>query len=238
MHHFDNLESTNQFAADLIPSNPPEGTVINTFNQTKGRGQMGNIWLSSPNKNISTSIILYPKFLNINKQFYLSMIVSLALTDVVQTLLDVETSIKWPNDIYIGKNKIAGILIQNTLSAEMLSATIIGIGMNINQTSFESLKNVTSFVLEKNKNFDLELVLELILQKIEFYYLKLRNGNYTAIKKSYLEKLLFYNQWHSFADRNEFEFLGKIVDVQLDGKLMVNNGLEILNFDIKEIIFL
>jgi BirA family transcriptional regulator, biotin operon repressor / biotin---[acetyl-CoA-carboxylase] ligase len=238
LNHYDILDSTNRLAYEIIHYNPPEGTIINTFNQTNGRGQLGNKWISDPYKNISTTIILYPKFLPIKEQFYLSMVVSLALADVMDTYIGTESQIKWPNDLYIRKKKIGGILIQNILSGENLSASIIGIGININQDTFEGLENASSFLLETNKIFELEDVLELVCKKVEQYYVKLKNGNYSEIKNMYIKKLLFYNQWHEFLGKSDVTFAGKIVDVQLDGKLVVFNGVENICFDLKEIKFL
>ena len=117
--HFASLESTNQYAVDLISkSKPIEGTVISTFNQTKGRGQIGSTWESAIGKNITLSVILYPSFLPIQKQFYLNQIVALAVKDLLQAYTSKVVQVKWPNDVYIHEHKTAGILIQNSVSGK------------------------------------------------------------------------------------------------------------------------
>ena len=111
------VNSTNEYAPTLLSkSKPPEGTVISTQDQYAGRGQIGSSWESQPGKNISLSIILYPIFLPIAQQFLLNQCISLAIFDLADKYFPKKTEIKWPNDIYVKGKKVAGILIQNTIS--------------------------------------------------------------------------------------------------------------------------
>ena len=104
------VESTNNYAMQLVQDKAGEGTVVLTHYQNRGRGQCGNYWESEAQKNLLFSFILYPVFLEVDKQFYLSKIISIALTQVLEKYID-NVSIKWPNDIYAGEKKITGILI-------------------------------------------------------------------------------------------------------------------------------
>mgnify|MGYP003526946868 CR=1 FL=1 len=114
-----------------------EGTVVSTSFQTKGRGQLTNVWEAEEGKNILCSILLRPTALPIKSQFLISQAISVAIVDVLNTFAE-DFSIKWPNDIYYKEEKIAGILIENTLSSKGIDSCIIGLGLNVNQQSFKS----------------------------------------------------------------------------------------------------
>ena len=117
-HRFNELPSTNDWAAALLAkSTPPEGTVVRADTQTAGRDQFGSKWVSNPGENLLLSVILYPNWLLIKDQFYLSMAIALALYDMTG---DAGATVKWPNDLYLGNHKAAGILIQNTVSSATL----------------------------------------------------------------------------------------------------------------------
>ena len=141
-HHIivqDELESTNNYAKQLVSDKVEEGTVVLAQFQSKGRGQQGNYWESETGKNLLFSLILYPDFLEAEFQFSLSMLVSLAIVSVLDEETD-EVQIKWPNDIYVGKLKIAGILIENTIKGSKLGSTIVGVGLNLNQEMFTPMR--------------------------------------------------------------------------------------------------
>ena len=144
------LTSTNLYAQELLSkSKPSEGTVISTSDQYAGRGQIGSGWESEAHKNITLTFIFYPAFLPIRQQFQLTQAISLGVKDCIEHFVPKNVKIKWPNDIYINDKKTCGILIQNTLSGAQISSSIIGIGININQTHFQTNPpNPTSFKLE------------------------------------------------------------------------------------------
>ena len=122
--------STNDVASDLLAEgNIAEGTVIITDHQTKGKGQRGNSWESEPGKNLTCSLILKPKFLPVQKQFELTVVSSLAIVHTLRDLGLPNAQVKWPNDIYYGNAKIAGILIENTVRANHLEYAVVGIGL-------------------------------------------------------------------------------------------------------------
>ncbi|MFT7614301.1 MAG: BirA family biotin operon repressor/biotin-[acetyl-CoA-carboxylase] ligase, partial [Parvicellaceae bacterium] len=154
------VDSTNNFAANLIKeTNVVDGTVILSEKQTNGRGQSGNSWQSAYGDNITCSYILRPKFLDIEEQFYISIITSLAIISTLKSY-GIEPKIKWPNDILVGSRKIAGILIENSISGKTLNHSIIGVGLNVNQTSFDlgisatSIANVTGQIQIKETVLD------------------------------------------------------------------------------------
>lgn len=134
--HLDETKSTNSYMAD-IAATAEHGTVVYTDRQTAGRGQRGNSWESEPFKNVTMSILLRPKNVAPNQQFWLSEISALAVERVLSKYIG-NVSIKWPNDIYYKDFKICGMLIEHSLSGGKICYTIPGIGINVNQQVFLS----------------------------------------------------------------------------------------------------
>src|SRR5215470_8992785 len=150
--------STNLFLKELLNKHPlKEWTIIVAETQTAGRGQMGNYWESEPSKNITCSILIYPHFLSIKQQFLLSEIVAIGLKETLAKYVKQDITIKWPNDLYFEKRKLAGILIENELINQKFSCSIVGIGLNVNQQIFKSdapnpvsLKQITGMETDIN----------------------------------------------------------------------------------------
>ena len=238
------VDSTNSYATELLrQNNIPEGTIIYTFEQTKGRGQRGNAWESEPHKNIALSLVLHPSFLSAGKQYLLTKITALAVTDLMAEMLGTnaekeQIKIKWPNDIYIGEKKIGGILIENTLRDTHIQSSIIGIGININQTDFKTTTNSTSLALITNKEFDLKETINSLCSFIEARYLQLKASKLRTIDSEYLQRLYRLNSWNKYS-ANDKIFEGKITGVSESGKLRVQlRTEEIKEFDLKEIVFI
>ncbi len=133
----DECDSTNNVVAR---ENPEHGTAVIARAQTAGRGQRGNSWESEPGKNLTFSLLLRPAWVEVSRQFAISQAVSLAIVTVLEQRLGLQAqlSIKWPNDIYAGDRKICGILIENSLTGNVISRCIVGVGINVNQTLFKS----------------------------------------------------------------------------------------------------
>ena len=136
--HIRQTSSTNCHLLQLSNvENLAEGTIVVTENQTNGRGQGSNSWESEPGKNLTFSIILYPKTVKASEQFILSKAISLAVYDFVSQFVS-GVSVKWPNDVYVDDKKITGMLLENYIGGAYLTKTIAGIGVNINQKHFVS----------------------------------------------------------------------------------------------------
>ena len=231
--------STNNYAAELLKEDPPEGTLIQTFNQTKGRGQQGNIWVSPPGKNLTFSLIFYPEFLDIKEVFSLSKVISVALCQMLETYLPWENiQIKLPNDILINQKKTAGILIENQLEGSSIKASIIGIGLNVNQTKFPAEIEHRSTSMEKagRREFDLEKVLMDALSSVENAYLKLKDGDSHYINRMYYQYLYGYQEDIKVIIQGKSEIVS-IAGVEKSGKLIIrmNDSLHYLGF--KELTF-
>jgi BirA family biotin operon repressor/biotin-[acetyl-CoA-carboxylase] ligase len=251
-HRFDELPSTNDWAAQIIASGkntdgfaaaktkPPEGTVVRAANQTAGRGQLGSQWHSSAGKNLLLSIILYPPWLEVKAQFYLSMAVALALRDLAASFVeDSNVQVKWPNDLYLQDKKAAGILIQNTISGSNLQNSIIGIGLNVNQLEFSSdLPNASSLALMLGEDIDLEMVADKLFECVEQRYLQLKSGQRAAIKSAYESSLWRIGAPHIFersVDNTSFE--GTILGVTEAGLLLLQTSSGQESFELKTIRF-
>ncbi|MFW0714501.1 biotin--[acetyl-CoA-carboxylase] ligase [Pedobacter sp. N23S346] len=235
------VDSTNNFLKDMLSKSEPlaEGTVIMADNQFSGRGQQQSVWQTEPGKNISMSLYLKPVFLPLDKQFYLNMAVSLAVSEGLSQFVQEGITIKWPNDIYYLNKKIGGILIENTLTGNTIKSSVIGIGLNINQVNFtESIRSkATSLVQILQKETRLIEILEKISIFMEKYYLILKSGNYDILQKNYLKQLYHINIKASYLYNGEI-FEGVITGVEDGGRLVIqsNKGQEVFNF--KEIEFI
>ena len=237
-HHLrlDSTDSTNNSAKEMLRHQKPvEGTVISTIEQSQGRGQSGNKWESEPGKNMTLSVVLYPVFLAADKQFFLNMAISLGVKDFCEEVLREEVRIKWPNDIYYGNNKLAGILIENSISGSSLTSSIVGLGINVNQETFSpALPNPVSFFQITQHHHSLEVLQPLLDNYLEKYYLQLRQGHYNFLDKAYTVALYRYQQTSEFIHKAK-RIKGEITGVAKDGKLLVESGGKEHRFMFKEV---
>lgn len=235
----DSVDSTNDYAKKLLGENrPPEGTLITARSQTKGRGQAGSKWQAAAGLNITASIVLYPTFLTADKQFFLNMAVSLAVKELCEELTNDEIRIKWPNDIYHRDNKLAGILIENTISGSHLSSAIIGVGLNVNQTTFDpALPNPTSIQLITEEVRSIDKATRRLCVYIEKFYLQLRQQHFNFLDKGYMVSLYRYHQTATYR-KDKQEFKGQITGVTKEGKLIIESNGKDLKFGMKEIEYL
>jgi BirA family biotin operon repressor/biotin-[acetyl-CoA-carboxylase] ligase len=237
---FDELDSTNKYATLILSkSKPSEGTVIKACFQTDGMGQIGRTWQSEPNKNLLCSIILFPKFLSANAQFLLSMAISVGICEAIQPFLQERICIKWPNDIYIGKKKVGGILIQNSLGGNLISNCIVGIGININQSNFpDELPNPISISRQIGKEIDINAFEQSLYSHIEYFYLMLKRGKHEKLQQKYLERLFWKDKVHSFEDEKGKIFSGIIRGIDVSGKLLIEKEEGIHSFAFRSIKFM
>jgi len=206
--------------------------------QTAGKGQRGNTWLDQANQNLAMSLYLKPHFLPLTRQFYLSMAVAISLSQCISDFLEMQVFIKWPNDILVKEQKICGILIENTTGGKYLQESIIGIGLNVNQTDFPvSLARASSLKSLTGQDFNLLPLAQKLWVYLEQNYLKLKNGKYREIKEAYLKHLYLLNQFHLFYT-SKGVLQGKIIGVDAWGHLVIEktNGQQ-ATFDVKEIAF-
>jgi len=231
--------STNTEAKLLIEKEKPlEGTVIIANKQTKGKGQQGNSWQTEAGKNLTCSYILYPVFLGADKHFYLNMVVSLAVKEACEVVLEDEVKVKWPNDIYYGNKKIAGILIENSISGATVITSVVGIGLNVNQTEFDTeLQNAGSLKQFTGHDILLQKIQQDLNIYLEKYYLQLRQQHFHFLQRAYTEALFRYNQTAYFK-KGEQTFKGEITGIARDGKLIIESNGKELRFNMQEVKFM
>ena len=233
----DATDSTNLYLKDLLRSkNALENTVVIAKNQLKGRGQMGSSWQTEGGKNLTFSILKNFDALQAAHQFNLNICVSLAICDVLHQLSIPNVSVKWPNDIMSGSYKICGILIENIMKGQLVQHSIIGIGLNVNQTSFENLDKAGSLTSITGRLYDLDELLDKILSRMSHYFLGVEEKTVTQLLPSY-ERLLFRKDKPStFTDANGEMFMGFIRKISSSGKLVLELEDQIFKeFDLKEV---
>lgn len=232
-------QSTNEEAAHLLGHrNVPEGTIIVTDKQTQGRGQRGNQWEAQAGQNLTFSLVLMPVFLAAAEQFWLNMAVSLAIQETLLPILTGrQLTIKWPNDVYVDDKKLGGVLIENTLQGYALAHSIVGIGLNVNQVSF-NVPTATSLLLVSPAPVDYSLsgLLNTLAGQLEKRYLQLRAGHRNELRATYLQQLYRYQQPHTYLADDQL-FMGTIVDLDAIGRLGILTKGVIRYFAFKEVAF-
>jgi BirA family biotin operon repressor/biotin-[acetyl-CoA-carboxylase] ligase len=236
--HLDSVDSTNNYAANLLRlSPPPDGTVITTLDQTSGKGQRGSVWLSSKGENLLSSFIVYPKSCNHENSFILSQLTALAVADTIENYTQRDVKIKWPNDILVNRKKICGILIELNWSVTKVQSAIIGIGINVNQTRFElphasSLRNLSGHVISPT-----ELRGELI-QHFDKRYEQFARGGFSDLRRNYLETLIGVSDYERYKKDNQ-EIIARIIGVDPSGIALLEeeNGKQ-FSADIKDLTFI
>ena len=226
---FDEINSTNVYLYDKISEkNDISDTVVVAAHQTAGRGMDKNRWESEAGKNLLFSIALNVNFLEAENQFKISQAVSVAIVETLSQFVDnQQLYVKWPNDIYFGDKKLAGMLIQNTIEGRMMGVSIIGIGLNVNQIEFSSdIPNPISLKQILGEDFDLENLLNLLIKNIKSSVEGLRiKENQIAINEKYISKAYRYRQWADYVYKNKvksmiingFDCYGRLILEDLSG---------------------
>jgi BirA family biotin operon repressor/biotin-[acetyl-CoA-carboxylase] ligase len=233
---YDTLPSTNTEASLLLKEKElPEGTVIMADFQTEGKGQPGYRWESEKGKNLLISIILYPESVAPDEQFQISMTISLGLCDFIGRYFN-GSRIKWPNDIYINDDKIAGILIENSILGNKIESSVAGIGFNINQDRFEpGIPNPVSLKMITGVDHDTHTCLKQMLLDLDRRYKQLLYGDRKIMTHEYTSLLYRSGEWHKYKSSNTL-FEGKILGISASGKLLLRIGNDqIREFSFKEV---
>lgn len=237
----ENLTSTQLYLNNLAQQEPlPEGSLIITENQVAGIGQEGNYWESEAGKNLTFSFLLKPAFLDPGQQFMLNKMVSLAVLHCLEQLpaFKAKPAIKWPNDIYTGNKKLAGILISNAIMGNAIEHSVIGIGMNVNQLSFsERCPNPTSVKIETGLEQDIMTIFNILLLSISEHYQALQYLP-ARLDNKYLEVLYQIQQWKQYEIQGQ-HVQAMIIGLDEYGKLQLEiKGDGIITCDLKEIKYL
>lgn len=243
MVELDIVDSTNSFLRGYHPLQPADIILVTAEYQTAGRGQQSNAWESERGKNLLFSLLLHPSQLPATQMFVLSEAIALSIRDAINLTMNEAANgdpslnlqplkiqlqtpavtVKWPNDLYVGDSKVAGILIENDIAGQYLSRSIIGCGVNINQKYFQSdAPNPVSLLQLTGRETERQLVLQAILSAFVHRYDLIQQGEYASIHADYRHVLYRGSGQHLFYDADG-TFRAAIVDVQPDGHLLLRD---------------
>lgn len=220
--YFGCVGSTNDVAKNLAASGAPEGTLIVAEEQTQGKGRLGRRWISPGYVNLLFSVLLRPNILP-DRVFSLTMIAAIASADAIRTLSGVHAKIKWPNDIYVERRKLGGILTEFKASVEKVDYVVVGLGINVNwspEDRDEVLYPATSILAETGRYSSRQDLLVQILKDLETDYKILMRGDVES----------FYKRWNELCcirdrvvqvDMGEKELKGRVLRIDRDGALVI-----------------
>ncbi len=239
------VDSTNTFIREMLTDESTGGvssanslpgmTLVIADEQTHGRGQAGNSWEAEKGKNIIFSLLCHPNFVQPSRQFLLSQCIALSIQQTLSEYTDGVT-VKWPNDIYVNDKKISGTLIECDLMGKCISNCIIGTGININQTVFNSdAPNPTSLKMITGYDIEREEVLSKVIEHFLNLYEMIRDGKEEQIHTLYMNNLYRREGFHLYSDVRG-EFLAEIADIEPTGhlRLRFENG-TIVRYEFKEV---
>lgn len=229
--------STNDELSKMMKGpNAFEGTIVFTDHQKGGKGQRGNVWLDEPGKNVLMSVLLKPNYLLVNEQYFLNIVVGLAVVKTTSRYLaSNRMALKWPNDVLASNKKICGILIENSIRRSGIESAVVGIGYNLNQSSFKSL-NATSLSLESGA-VGRRIFIENLLVDLEYFILKLKAGKKQELLDQYYASLHLKDVPAKYEDKAG-QFDGIIQGIDETGRLGVKRVGGVKYYGIKEIKFL
>lgn len=219
--HLAETDSTNKFMQTVSETEELlSGSIVLADFQTAGRGQSGNSWQSEVGKNLTFSIFLRPLDVPANMPFVISGVVALSVKYAIEKYIP-DVTVKWPNDIYYEDKKIAGILIENTIAQNKVTQSIIGIGINVNQTEFGSeIPNPISMRQITELTFDpmtlLEDFREIFAKQCEL----LEPAEFETIHNDYMDALYRKNGYHKYCDADGI-FEAVIYDIEPTGHLIL-----------------
>lgn len=206
----------------------PHLTTIYTMEQTRGKGQQGATWVSEKGKNLTFSVLIKENLQKLSP-FKLNQVISVTIVEWLKDELQIQSKIKWPNDILSVRHKLCGILIENVFAKDKMAYSIIGIGLNVNQEEFVDLPKAISLKQITNREFDLE---ELLISFLEHLKKNLRNP--LQIAQNYNKYLFKYQQLTTFNSSTGM-IEGIVKGTDLDGKLILEVQGEQKAFDLKEL---
>jgi BirA family biotin operon repressor/biotin-[acetyl-CoA-carboxylase] ligase len=222
------IDSTNTYLKKLSKKKHLEdATIVLAEHQTQGRGQMGSAWQSKAGQSLTFSVFKRFENLAITQQAKITFGVSVGIKKALKKLRVPAISIKWPNDIMSYQHKLCGILIENQLEGSKIISSVIGIGLNVNETAFSDLPQATSMKLVTGNAFNLEEVLQIISQAVLEELNNLETKDMVKLKVSYEEMLFRKNKLTVFEDASGAKFNGMILGVNDAGELIVDSEDEV-----------
>jgi len=213
-----------------------DGLIVVAQSQTKGRGQMGSTWESRPSQGLTFSMFKRFDNLAIEDQFYITIAVSLGVKKALEECNIQGIKIKWPNDILSYSKKLVGILVENSILAGKVSTSVIGLGINVNETEFKQLPSATSMCLSTGVTFNLDEVLTVVASHVHEQLERIEGGDLLNLKEAYETALFKKGEVSVFENTNGRRFNGIVVGVNPIGELLleIENGF-LESYQLKEL---
>lgn len=228
---FDSLPNTNEFLVELSKKDANSWTVIHAKNQTKGKGYAGNEWKVVAGENLTFSFLLKTDY-SFQELIYFNEWISNVICLFLKQFYP-KSNVKWPNDIILNDKKVCGILIENHRSNGVMNS-VIGIGLNVNQTDFNHFPKATSIKRVTDKEYDIEEILADLMHSFEAEYSDLEQKNFEKIHQTYLDNLFRKDEISKFK-LDGIEVDGVIRDVNEAGNLLIEIKDDLREFKHKEI---
>ena len=221
--HFDSLNSTNETLGQLSKKiELQNGFYITSDYQKSGKCQNNDKWDSNPKENLLISIFLNLD-LNIENLFMLNQLASLAVLDTLSKFLEQKIEIKWPNDVYVDNKKFSGILINNMVKGGIINSSVIGIGINVNQTNFNKKYIATSMKLLSKKDFKLNEIEKILMKNIKKQSMILLEKKISLLSSRY-NNHLYGKNLDSLFILNKKRIYAKVIEVNQNGKIKLMFG--------------
>lgn len=225
IHRYEVVSSTNTLAKRLAAKGEEEGTVVIAETQRKGKGRLGRVW-ESPKGGLWFSLILRPKT-HPSKLPLITFVSSVAVAKALQEMFGLKVQVKWPNDVLIGNKKVCGILTEANTKGDVVNFVVVGIGINANidlhSFSPDLRGSATSLKTELQKTVDEGQLLQLVFEKLEYYYGLFQKGKYDALLAEWKKLAAFLGKPVEVVSLDE-KFVGKAVDVDENGALIIRLG--------------
>lgn len=232
----DAIDSTNTFLKEALRNKTlKDPTCFWAKEQTNGRGQRGALWASESGKNLTFSVCYPVPMVMGNNPFVISMLTTITIHEVLTKYELINLKIKWPNDILSANKKIGGVLIENIYQDGVLSDTVIGVGLNVNQQEFGNFPKASSIKNILGISLSLEELLGEILERLTSYFNNYSLVDFQTVKKQF-EDLLFRNKKPSTFTAEGIDFIGIIQGITDCGKLCILQEDNVLNeYDLKQL---
>lgn len=192
-HYLKSTASTNDVAKELARGGAPEGTVVVTEEQTKGRGRLGRSWFSHPRASLCFSVILYPR-VNPMEVAQFTMLAAVAVVRAIQKQLGLAAAVKWPNDVYVSGLKVCGILAEMTAETDRVKYLVLGIGLNVNQSK-ENLGDLsqmaTSLKVQTGQQVSRAKLLTALLEELDELYGLWQARGFSSLKNLWKQQALW-----------------------------------------------
>jgi len=212
-----------------------DGTWVTTPNQTSGRGQRGNTWISSPDSNISASVYKTWRVFPVEKSFLLSQYIATVLVEWLTDLGLTETRLKWPNDLFVGTKKVGGVLIENGVHGKNISYSVIGIGINVHQREFGSVTQATSLALEGLRIDGLEGITSSLLGIITLAIDEFDLQQEKSITEAFLQHMYARGTHHWFENKQLGLFQAVVLGTDKQGQLVLEVDKQPMSFGLQEV---